>query len=375
MSDFMKLVSTFVDATALIMALVLVVSILHRTGRTGWFYPILMGGVFSFALVFTMSDPISLGSAGIFDMRGLLIGTAAALFGPVVGVMTLITGLLMRWDIGGPGILPGFVGMIMAYGAGLVWIVMFKKRAFATWKKSVLLGVMITSQMLAIFFAPPDLRGVLFMTLVPYTIVANVLGALLINHLISGELSFLSEAETSKIEANTDHLTGLLNRRGFEMIYPDLADQTGDRRGRALLYFDVDNFKSINDIHGHAVGDDVLRFITDEVGRNLRPHDVFARLGGDEFAIVLSRIDAAEAERIAERCRSVVSDRGFVHKDAALPVSISIGAVWMLEHSEIDQIMDAADTALYAAKTGGRNKVVFKLDRPKRLTLPVTAPT
>ena len=95
MNDLIKLVSTFVDATALIMALVLVVSILHRSGRVGWLYTFVMGGMFSFALVFTMSDPISLGQAGIFDMRGLLIGTAAALFGPIVGLITLITGLLV----------------------------------------------------------------------------------------------------------------------------------------------------------------------------------------------------------------------------------------------------------------------------------------
>ena len=132
------------------------------------------------------------------------------------------------------------------------------------------------------------------------------------------------------------------------------------------MYFDVDNFKIINDTHGHGVGDDVLKFITDEVGRNLRPQDVFARLGGDEFAIILGRIDATEAHRIAERCRSVVSERAMSFKGGALDVTISIGAIWMLDHSEIDAVMDAADTALYAAKTSGRNRVVFKSDAAVR---------
>lgn len=362
MSDLMKLISTFVDATALIMALVLVLSIMHRTRRSGWTNTAMMGGVFSLALVFTMSDPISLGQAGIFDMRGLLIGTASALFGPIIGLMTLITGLVMRWQIGGPGLIPGFVGMLCAYGAGLLWIITVKRWSWATWKKSVLLGFLITSQMLAIFFAPPEMWHALFVALVPYTLLTNVLGSLLINHLFSGELSFLSEAESSKINANTDHLTGLLNRRGFEMIYPELALLKGEPRGMALLYFDIDNFKTINDSHGHGVGDDVLKFVTQEVGRHLRPDDVFARLGGDEFAIVLNRIDATEAQRIADRCRAVVSQGALVHDGDRLAVSISVGAIWMLEHGEIQRILDAADQALYTAKTGGRDQVVFRFD-------------
>ena len=360
MSDLMKMLSTFVDATALIMALVLVVSIWHRQGKTGWKHSVLMGTMFSIALVFTMSDPINLGQAGIFDMRGLLIGTAAALFGPIVGLMTLVTGLFMRWNIGGPGMVPGFVGMFFAYGAGLIWMVTVKRFKMPTWQKSVVLGFMITTQMTAIFFTPVEMWGPLIFSLGPYTVASNVLGALLINHLISGELSFQSEAEALRVDANTDHLTGLLNRRGLEMIYPDLAPQAGGTQGRALLYFDIDRFKAINDTYGHAAGDDVLKFISHKVGQNLRPGDVFARLGGDEFAVVLRDIDAKEAQRIAQRCRNVVSEGEMIHDGAGLSVTVSIGAVWMLEHTQIDQVLEAADTALYAAKTNGRNRVVFK---------------
>jgi len=174
MSDLMKMLSTFVDATALIMALVLVVSIWHRQGKTGWKHSVLMGTMFSIALVFTMSDPINLGQAGIFDMRGLLIGTAAALFGPIVGLMTLVTGLFMRWNIGGPGMVPGFVGMFFAYGAGLIWMVTVKRFKMPTWQKSVVLGFMITTQMTAIFFTPVEMWGPLIFSLGPYTVASNV---------------------------------------------------------------------------------------------------------------------------------------------------------------------------------------------------------
>jgi len=191
-------------------------------------------------------------------------------------------------------------------------------------------------------------------------LLVNILGAFLISYLIGGELSFLSEAESSRINANTDHLTGLLNRRGFERVHAPSLSNTDQNKGRALLYFDIDNFKAFNDTHGHAVGDDVLRNVADQISANLRPNDVFARLGGDEFAVVLNQIDSNEAKHIAERCRSVIAESTVKSEGVELEISISIGAIWMLGHTEIDAIMDEADKALYVAKAKGRNKVVFK---------------
>lgn len=359
MGEAMKWVSTFVDAVALIMALVLMVSILHRVGRRKLQNSILMGGMFSLALAFSMSDPIDLGSAGIFDMRGLLIGAGTAFFGPYVGAMTLVTGLLMRWFIGGNGMIPGFVGMVCAFAAALLWLYTLKNRDFARWKKSVVLGVLISSQMLAILIAPSHLWGTLTANLLPYTLFSNVLGSLLIGHLISGELSFLSEAETSKIEANTDHLTGLLNRRGLELVVPDLKIPTAATKGRALLCFDIDKFKSTNDNFGHAVGDQVLKDVVKRISDNLRQRDVFARLGGDEFAVILPEVDIKEARQIAERCRAIVADETFDLGSQELPISISLGALWLHQPSELDTMLRVADNALYQAKAGGRNAVVF----------------
>jgi len=360
LNDSFKLISTFVDAVALIMALVLMVSIMQRVDRHKIGHALLMGTLFSLALAFSMSDPIDLGSAGIFDMRGLLIGAGVALFGPVVGLMTLITGLIMRWEIGGNGMIPGFVGMLCAYGGGLVWLLVFKKRHFATWKKSVLLGLLITSQMLAIFFAPQEIWASLFVKLVPYTLATNVLGALLINHLISGELSFLSEAETSKLEANTDHLTGLLNRRGLDLIFPNLKHNLAPPKGRALLCFDIDKFKDANDTFGHAIGDEVLKRVVDRVSANLRQNDIFARLGGDEFAVILPEVDVKIAEQIADRCRTIVAEEAFTFGEKTLPpTTISVGAIWLRHPTELEVMLQAADDALYQAKSKGRNAVVF----------------
>ncbi len=347
MNDFAKLVSTFVDTVALIMALVLMVSILQRKGRAQIKNAIMMGSIFSLALVLSMLDPIDLGAAGIHDMRGLLIGTATALLGPVVGFMTLVTGLAMRWSIGGPGMYAGFAAMLGAFAGGLLWRHFIKGMTFATWKKSVLLGILTSLQLVGLLLLPSYMWQDLFTHIAPYYLIANIVGALLITYLIGGELSFLSEAETSKIEANTDHLTGLLNRRALDLVVPDLKLPTAANRGRALLCFDIDKFKSTNDNFGHAVGDQVLKDVVSRISDNLRLRDVFARLGGDEFAVILPDVDIKEARQVAERCRAVVADETFNLGAQNLPISISLGALWLHQPSELDEMLRVADKALY----------------------------
>lgn len=115
----------------------------------------------------------------------------------------------------------------------------------------------------------------------PFIVISSIIGALIINHLNSGELSFPSEAETSKIEATTDHLTGLVNRRGLDTIFPNLSGASSGNKGRGMLYFDIDRFKLANDSHGHAFGDEVLKQVAERVAGNLRQNDIFARVGGD----------------------------------------------------------------------------------------------
>lgn len=360
MGDLVKMITSFVDAVALIMALVLVVSLLHRVDRLGWINKAFMGIVFSLAVMFTMSDPMSLPSGGVYDMRTLLIGTSVALLGPIVGFMAFVTGMVCRWSIGGDSAMVGMVGIVLTYGAGLIWWYAVRELPWAIWKKSVLLGIMISANSFAILLTPQQFWMPLLISLVPYIFASNILGSLLLHKLIRGELSFQSNAKSFRKDASTDHLTGLLNRRGLDLAYPAMDSQKHSDRGWGLLAFDLDRFKQINDTHGHAVGDAVLQFVAEKVSTNLRPQDVFARLGGDEFAVVLSQIDAQEAELIAQRCRAVVAEGGFKHRGEILPISMSVGGIWMLNQIEMDRFMDEADQALYAAKTSGRNKVVFK---------------
>ena len=227
------------------------------------------------------------------------------------------------------------------------------------WQKSVVLGVFISVQSVGIFFAPTHMQISILTGLVPVIVISSIIGALIINHLISGELSPLSEAETSKIEATTDHLTGLVNRRGLDTIFPNLSGASAGNKGREMLYFDIDRFKLANDSHGHAFGGEVLKQVAERVAGNLRQNDIFARVGGDEFVVVLPKVDKKEAQHIADRCRSIVAEDLFETDGKSIPVTISLGAIWVHSPTDIDQMPDAAVRALYQAKSSGRNAVIF----------------
>ena len=157
--------------------------------------------------------------------------------------------------------------------------------------------------------------------------------------------------------AVTDPLTGLYNRRYATRKLAQIAG-AGDAYG--LLMLDLDHFKKINDLHGHAAGDDVLTHISDALSANLRDSDLLARIGGEEFLVALPGATRAQAVATAERLRKII-DRTRIPMSkggAALRVTMSIG----LFHSdgaaiEVDELLARADTALYRSKAHGRNRV------------------
>ena len=147
--------------------------------------------------------------------------------------------------------------------------------------------------------------------------------------------------------ARTDALTGVLNRRAFDECFADeLARVQRTRRPLSLLVFDVDGFKEINDHHGHQAGDRVLKDVAAAVGDS-RQMDVVGRLGGDEFALLLPETDTGGAQTAAGRVLTALEDR-------ATAVEVSVGiASWPVHGGTADELLEAADCALYAAKHAG----------------------
>lgn len=160
--------------------------------------------------------------------------------------------------------------------------------------------------------------------------------------------------------AHRDPLTGLNNRRGFlEQALPVWS--TADRKGRPLaaILLDIDHFKHINDRHGHAAGDRVLVDVSDRLGSACRSGDILARWGGEEFVMLLPETDSQQAGVLAERLRELIAAAPVALGDGrATAFTASFGVAVRLGSMTLDELLRAADTALYAAKDGGRDRVV-----------------
>jgi diguanylate cyclase (GGDEF)-like protein len=155
--------------------------------------------------------------------------------------------------------------------------------------------------------------------------------------------------------AATDPLTALPNQRALAAtIDAELARRPRTGRPCSLLFFDIDHFKAVNDTFGHAAGDSTLREFGEIVAGELRAVDAFGRWGGEEFVALLPGVDAREAALVAERIRAAVAAHRFGTRPAPLTVSIGVASGVRVGRPEL---LAAADTALYAAKRGGRDRV------------------
>jgi len=162
-----------------------------------------------------------------------------------------------------------------------------------------------------------------------------------------------------KRQAVTDELTGLANRRSFrESLDTELLRAERFGNGLALIVADLDNFKDVNDRFGHQAGDEVLRAFSEVLQGRIRGIDLAARLGGEEFAILLPETDAPGAEGLAENLRVEVAELAVQVGEAQVHITASFGVAAFPEARTADELMTAADLALYSAKRQGKDRVV-----------------
>jgi diguanylate cyclase (GGDEF)-like protein len=161
-------------------------------------------------------------------------------------------------------------------------------------------------------------------------------------------------------QALVDSLTGLANRRNLEdTLRSELARAARFNDVVCVVLADLDDFKQINDRYGHPVGDEVLKEFAQTLRKTVRETDVAARWGGEEFALVLPGTDAAGGARLAERARAMLSEQTVRAPDGTeLHVTASFGVAAFPQARELDELLAAADLALYAAKHDGKNRVV-----------------
>lgn len=169
---------------------------------------------------------------------------------------------------------------------------------------------------------------------------------------------------TLQTTANTDALTGTLNRRGLDAFIESARKEDAlAQTPVSVLVLDVDHFKNINDTWGHAAGDEVLRSLTDRWTNQIRASDVLVRLGGEEFAVVLLRSDAQQARQVANKILDITRSAPIRYEiegvpvDLSVTISIGLAGERTLRDTDIQVLINNADRALYRAKSSGRNRV------------------
>jgi diguanylate cyclase (GGDEF)-like protein/PAS domain S-box-containing protein len=166
-------------------------------------------------------------------------------------------------------------------------------------------------------------------------------------------------------QATHDALTGLINRREFEVrVKQAIKSAQNDNKNHAMFYIDLDQFKIVNDTCGHHAGDELLKQITTRIRDLLRESDTLARLGGDEFGVLLVGCPVQRAADVAEKIRADVEHFRFPWEDRVFRVGTSIGLVPITpETGDLTELLSAADSACYVAKEAGRNQVhIYKAD-------------
>ena len=170
-----------------------------------------------------------------------------------------------------------------------------------------------------------------------------------------------SELERSRQEATTDALTGLLNRRAFDKaLMQTTEDADMCHENLSLMMVDIDNFKQINDNHGHLIGDKVIRYVGSLLTKNVKGKDIVARIGGEEYAILLPNTHLDHARIVAESIRRTIENSQLKRMDNNSPigtVTVSIGTTTYRPGESTDDFLQRADKAMYKSKNAGRNRV------------------
>jgi diguanylate cyclase (GGDEF)-like protein len=189
---------------------------------------------------------------------------------------------------------------------------------------------------------------------IPYWNASVRLGFMVIlAHLVA---SFKRSLEKERELARTDYLTGALNGRSFgELAESEIVRARRHEHPFSVAFLDVDDFKQVNDRHGHSAGDRLLKAVADSIRRNVRAVDTVARLGGDEFAVLMPETAEAAAQVVIRRVRRHLLEAA---RGQGLPVTFSIGVVtWYAPPAGVDEMLRAADALMYSAKRLGKNTV------------------
>lgn len=192
------------------------------------------------------------------------------------------------------------------------------------------------------------------------TLILNLLLCLVITGIVVGATSYTVGLFQRRIEqlAVTDRVTGLLNRRGFELVLEQaMKESRRTAAPLALVLFDIDRFKQVNDRFGHLAGDAVIAHVGAVARATLRESDAICRWGGEEYLILLKGCTAEQAAGVAGKLGERIRASAYPHRDGPIAVTVSLGVAEYRAGEDLDRLLGRVDAALYDAKNSGRDRV------------------
>ncbi|WP_168199110.1 GGDEF domain-containing protein [Pseudorhodobacter turbinis] len=335
--------------------------VIERSRIRPFWRSIFHGMFFGAGAILVMLKPIQLGEGVIIDARAIIVGIAAAFGGWPAAILSGIIAGAYRAYHGGTGAPSGVIGIFMAAGLGWYWSWRLKPNGEINIRDTATLGAILALYTISAALLPKEVFFQAVTTVVPVIVAGCIFGAIAMGSLMERERRYIYSERNWRESALTDPLTDLPNRRGFFEKVNRALSAPNHGRTDALLILDADHFKRINDTHGHPVGDAALVLIAEKLKLILDEEASICRLGGEEFAVFLPATSQPAANQIAETLRLGIRKAGFTHDGVTVPLSVSIGAVMRSAASRapLISLLRSADNALYYAKEGGRNKVVF----------------
>jgi diguanylate cyclase (GGDEF)-like protein len=294
------------------------------------------------------------------NLPGLVLGAIAW----VAAVMTLAPeASAMRMTIGA-----GIVAVYAALTATELWSERRKaqQRRWPAFAVPVLHGFVLMLPILLGDLLHPHgdiFAGSIWVTVFSVELVLYAVGTVFVIFMLVSERTVTAH----KTAASMDPLTGMFNRRGFAEATSRVIEREANAgRPVTVMIFDIDHFKSINDRFGHPAGDEILKLFATVVVNSLRITDLSGRVGGEEFAALLP-CSLEEGVIAAERVREAFERSGIVDESGPVDTTVSIGVAGGPAGTELEVLLAAADTALYQAKRGGRNRVEAAEELPLSL--------
>lgn len=318
-----------------------------------------VGCLFGLGGLASMSDPISFAPGVFYDARTALLVLSYTYGGPIGTIIATTMMVVYRLWIGGMGAMTGAASIVLSSLIGIGCAMIPLRRLKIGSLRSAFIGIAASGSFVTIVMLPPEIVSTIIGAPLLALAVATFASVMITSSFLEREKTRQSVMRALEHEASIDPLTKLQNRRAFEQAsLRAMNDNKLKSRNCGLILIDIDHFKGINDRWGHDMGDLVLAEVAALIRSNVRKSDLVVRYGGEEIALLMPNTPLTVATDFAERIRSLIAEAEHDLGGQSVRVTVSAGvAVLGVRMSDMNDVVKAADKALYRAKSSGRNRV------------------